>query len=195
MLLGQEGLNLEQKTNVEYFAKLETLRFSNRHGFLPKRTIFNLDSLLHSDNFKTRFLNKKGFSTFSFIEVAYAEDDLMQTAILSRDPQINQFYQFILGYDHINHKFYRLKGFLQNEFKLFLSEVKIYYALRNRRVLTDKQFLSDFEVDELDFECLMKAHKKNLSSVIYAKDSYKYDCLIPSASRVIFTEKGERVIR
>ena len=109
MLLGQEGLNLEQKTNVEYFAKLETLRFSNYHGFLPKRTIFKLDSLLHSDSYKTRFLNNKGFSNFSFIEVAYAEADLMQTAILSRDPQINQFYQFILGYDHVNNKFYRLK--------------------------------------------------------------------------------------
>ena len=87
--------------------------------------------------------------------------------------------------------FIDLKGFLQNEFKLFLSEVKIYYELRNKKVLTDKQFLSDFEVNELDFECLMKAHKKNFNSVIYSKDSYNLIVSFPLRPGHILLKKGK----
>jgi hypothetical protein len=78
---------------------------------------------------------------------------------------------YIIGINLVTGKSYRLLGFDTNDFLGFLSDFKELYKEKQGEKLTTKQFLKDYKVDELDFECLYNGLKSE------EIDRKKYPCL------------------
>lgn len=66
---------------------------------------------------------------------------------------------------------YKLKGFNSNDFFNFLSDFKEAYKESTGNKLSTKEFLKNYKVDELDFECLYQGLKQD------KVDREKYPCL------------------
>jgi hypothetical protein len=75
-------------------------------------------------------------------------------------------------------KSYRLLGFNTNDFLSFLSDFRETYKEKQGEKLSVKQFLKNYAVSEIDFECLYKGlNNKEI-------DVKKYPCLVRSSDPI-----------
>ena len=74
---------------------------------------------------------------------------------------------------------YRIKGFYGNDFLGLLHEIQVYYLDDKKKKLAIKQFLKDYTVEGLDFECLFEGLTSNES------DFNKFPCLKNCSDAII----------
>lgn len=78
--------------------------------------------------------------------------------------------KYIIGINK-NGKSYRLMGFENNDFLGFVNDYIEEYNSMNDKKIDTKQFLKNYFVEELDFNCLYKGLRENIV------DRKKYPCL------------------
>lgn len=102
---------------------------------------------------KYEFVKSKGFNDIVFFKIIVSYDVVNNdefSKIMSRTTPYN--YSFLFGYNLINHKIYRLKGFLIND---FYSLFDFLHSNTMPEILNSKKtFCNNFFVQDLDLECL-----------------------------------------
>jgi len=188
------GLSAEsQNQDVNYFeiekkAKFHVLRLESTHGVIEVDKFCIVDSLLDSRYFESKTLEQSGFKNYIFIEVSFAEVDFFEYYTKGISVENLFFNQFILAYDKINRRFFKLKGFLNNEFPLFYKSLILKSDLKTQKILMKKNkksakyFRKNYYVNNLDFEVLIE----NIDNI----NNWKIKSLLPSSSRLFVDQNG-----
>ncbi len=177
---------------VLFNSKLNAIDFSDvllDEEKLEKLSIILNDTLL----FKAELLNSKGFKDFFFIKVAtlhigladflqYGATELKETNF---DFSKYYYFEFILAYDIIGNRFYKLKGFTKNEFDLFYFEYGISArSWEHKNLRIKKQFIENYYVESLDLECLFEAIH-NRKALTYHPFTSEFPCMQPNVIRLV----------
>lgn len=186
--LGTSQNNNEQIASIEKMAKFQVLRLESTHGKIEIEDFCIIDSMISSKFFKTKILNQIGFKSYLFVEVSFAEVDFFEFHTKGIDVE-NLFYnRFILAYDIINKRFYKLNGFLNNEFPIFYKSVILKSDARVKKILPKKNrksikyFKKHFTVSGLELDILVE----NIEDI----NNWKIPVLRPSASRLFIDQYG-----
>jgi hypothetical protein len=182
------GVKLQGQSidDIFFTAKMNVIDY-NTYVFSEKTT--SKLSLILSDSryCEADTLSNKGFRDVLFIKVRFADGNFEQLieqiendGKLS-DEGIGEVYafDFVLAYSYQRNRFYKLKGFVYNEFDLFYSHYILSSSNIERQKIKD-DWLEHYFVEGLDINCLyssMKRKKKPLD---------KYPCLRPSETRLLY---------
>jgi len=171
-------------------AKLNTIRFDN---LIITRELFKeIPTLLTDTAFcKTKILKEEGFNKVLFIKVELADASFPELVKLSKvelenkpyiESKLGKIYlfEFVLAYSFTRNRFYKIKGFSNNEFDEFFFDYMIGATTLEKDILKDKKkMLKQYSIDEIDLECLLNStHSKKVN----------YDdfpCLRPAYSRMM----------
>ena len=138
---------------VVFNAKMNIVSFDN-----SMRTEIDYIGLIKS-KCKYQFINSKGFNDIVFFKIIVSyniENNDEFSKIINLTSPYN--YSFIFGYNLLNHKIYRLKGFLTND---FYSLFDFLHSNTNPEVLNSKKiFCNNFFVQDLDLECLYDSNEE-----------------------------------
>ena len=156
--------------NVVFNAKMNIISFDNSN-MSREEIISIIDSKV-----KYKVIKSKGFSK----EIVFFR---LEAEPLVNNDSSNYFYDpinqynssFIFAYNSKNFKIYRLKGFKENDFKIFFNQMDSFldfsvsssYDLKSR-----KRFLKTFFVEGIDLGCLFDSLK--------IKPKKSCDCLKPN---------------
>jgi len=134
---------------------------------VENQSLYNISAVqLCLDEDNVSFLSSKGFDNYYFIKIqirnAFPENfeldpETSKDALTKNRIPFNC--DYILAFNKINSRFYKLKGFKENEF-ISLWE-------KPPRKKDKERILKDCWISELDIECLFDAHfsrKKDLSN-------------------------------
>ena len=149
-------------------AKMNIIKFNN-----SERTKEILIGLINSKcNYS--FLQARGFNNVVFFSINLSHDTIANNTFSYRVGN-NYDYNFIFGYNIINHTIYKLKGFEINDFGALYNFLK-------KDNLPDhlepaKNFIKNFYVDKLDLYCLYAWYKKCLKKKCLL---YNRKCVIPA---------------
>lgn len=168
---GQENPKIDT-TKVYYSLKFKVLdKYSKT---IDKNRLKIIDSIITKTNLlKIKELKSNGFNNIIFYKIT----NIIITNELEHD--------FIIGYQIDGGNFFRLKGFLNNDFYyLFKFEVRIdseYPAnLISRK--NKKAFLKNHYIEEIDLNCLVE----HLNS----KEHWTIPCLTP-INKILIDDLGE----
>ena len=140
-------------SSIELSAQIDTTAIKNKailyayldiveSGYESVTAIDINDYLEHS---KCKILKSKGFlSDMVFFSLEFRYKDIY-------------IYDFILVSDEKGYWCYRLKGFSDNQFRLFLQHLK---EKNYDNIGREQAFLKNYWVEELDLACLYKGHKR-----------------------------------
>lgn len=180
--------NFQQTIDIEKMAKFHTLRLENNRGKLEINSFCGLDSLIDSKYFKTKILENKGFNNYVFIKVEFAEDNFFDFHLENINHEHMVFFEFILAYDKIDNLFFKLKGFINNEFPMFYKSLILKSGGRAKKILFKKNKKANrlmtkfYHVEGIDLGILLK----NINDI----NNWKIPELRPSPSRLLVDEYG-----
>jgi hypothetical protein len=141
--------------NVVLNAKMNIVSFENSNT--SKEEIINIiDSKV-----KYKVIESKGFSKdIVFFRLVAEPPNNNDSSNYFYEP-INQYNSsFIFAYNSKNLKIYRLKGFKENDFKLFFNHLNSYLDMDEASsydLKTKKRFLKTFYITGVDLGCLYKS--------------------------------------
>lgn len=156
--------------NVVLNAKMNIISFENSNK--TREEIINIiDSKV-----KCRVIESKGFSNDIVFFRLVAEP-------LNNNDSSNYFYEpinqynssFIFAYNSKNLEIYRLKGFKENDFKIFFNNLNLFLDLNvssSCDLKTKKRFLKTFYVEGVDLDCLYES--------LNSKNKKDCSCLKPN---------------
>ena len=159
-------------SDLEYSLKFKVIEYPARG--MTEKYLKKIDSIISkTDMISVREVKSKGFSNVNFYEITIKE----------KNPELNEVY--IIGHQLDKNKFFKLKGFLYNDFYyLYKFEVRIdsespvnLLSKKNKR-----QFLKNHLIEGLDLECLIKH--------IREKENWNIPCLNPS-QKILIDDYGE----
>lgn len=185
-----KGQNLSDTNSIIFNAKLNTIKF-NKLVITPDG-LAKIPILLANTLFcKSTILNSQGFNKVIFIKVQLADDILPELLKFSEKELENEphlkselgeifLFDFVVVYSYTRNKFYKIKGFLTNEFDDFFFDYMLAAKISEREILQDKKkILKHYSVDEIELSCLLKSiHTRKI-------DYDDFPCLRPSDSRLI----------
>jgi hypothetical protein len=176
--------------NVMYNAKINTIKFKSIQ--IQRDKLLDLNRVINDTVFcKAKVLKHTGFRNTIFIKIIIADKlvhdlfrgygDFEKNYIDFRNGVEEYSYsEFILAYSIIKKKYYKLKGFVENDFPLFHRDyIMIHGSTEGDILYKRKKWMKYYSVEELDLYCLMKSRKAR------KKRYSKYPCLEPSTSRRI----------
>lgn len=171
-------------------SKREVIRLNNSLGVIDSSKYHLIDSLLSTDIFKCKFLKSEGFKlNIKFVEVSFSEDDFMTFLIDDYNPEnkLNIYMKFVLAYDTSTNRFYRLKGFLNNDFKIFVRMTFRLFLSKGNKKIRKSKIKKFLKVESLDIKCLAN----NMNNI----NDWEKPCLKPAPSRLISMKKGHYIIQ
>ena len=125
------------------------------------------------DQLEILYLDSKGFNRFGckFMFIALGVVDI--------DNNLYTISPYVLGYVKKKNyfKFYRLAGFVHNDFRIFLNDLPKYIPYTKSEIGKAKNFNRIFSVNGLDFSCLFSALKdrktKQFHHCLYSNLKFK----------------------
>lgn len=180
---------VKDTAEVLFSAKLNVVSFGTvlfDQEKLAKLPLILEDTLLC----KAKLIKSAGFSNVLFVNISIADDNISEIlrhpadSMLSHSFDTSEIYysDFILAYYQNANKFYKIKGFVENEFDIFYYEYSMSSHFWEKELLKNKKkFLSAYTIEGVDLGCLYRhIHSKRKPSL------KKCPCLEPNPSRVIF---------
>ena len=151
---------LDAKNNSSRYISSKIIKNDSLYNDFNNKTEFSLESLNVIFTKSLTFSNKFNFYVIS--------------EFLKNKNSIISVYtkKHILAINPITGMSYRLLGFNGNDFLSFLSDFKEEYKEAFNRNISTSEFLKNYKVEGLDFECLYKGLKSD------ERDIKKYPCLI-----------------
>ena len=162
----------ELNSDLEYSLKFKALEYPARG--MTEKYLKKIDSIItKTDIVSVSEIKSKGFTNVNFYKII----------IKNKIPELNE--DYIMGHQLDKNKFFKLKGFLYNDFYyLYKFEVRIdsespvnLLSKKNKR-----QFLKNHLIEGLDLECLIKH--------IREKENWNIPCLNPS-QKILIDDYGE----
>lgn len=166
-----QNRNTNDSISLDYSLKFKVL--DNSSTTIDSEELRKMDSIISKTNdIKVEKINSKGFNKIDFYKISTkAFDNYRET--------------YIIGYQYDIRKFFRLKGFLNNDFYYLYKYEIILDTEQPTHLLTKKNkqlFLKNHTIQDLDLECLI--HHIN------DKENWKIPCLNPS-QKVLIDDFGE----
>lgn len=160
----------KDSSSIDYSLKFKVLENYNRK--MDKSQLSYIDSIISkTNNIKIEKIDSKGFHNFDFYRVILKLDNFENV--------------FIIGYQIDGGVFYRLKGFVNNDF-YYLYKFETRILTNNPSNLLSKKnkklFLKKHSISDIDLECLINH--------ILDKENWKIPCLSPS-QKIIIDDYGE----
>ena len=146
-------LQVIDTSNMLLKAKVQLIQFMN---FIEEDSSI---CLFLSKPIDYKLLQSKGFAKhLAFFEIVLSWNEQTNFQFLYEDT-------VIFAYNNRSKKLYRLKGFKDNEFKLFFNDLKfsnIDFSVAGEDDLkSKKRFINTFNIDGLDLKCLFDSLKKH----------------------------------
>lgn len=176
---------------ILFSSKLNVVNFTN--NLFDEDLVKKIPFLLNDTTYcKATVLESVGFKEVIFIKVSFADENFyellgypikdLENKNLDAKQEI-YFSDFVLAYYPKKNKFYKIKGFVNNEFDMFYYDYSISANnLEKETLRNQKSFLQNYKVDGIDLDCLYEAiHLKKKPSL---KD---YPCLEPNYTRMVLT--------
>ena len=161
-------------TNSQLYYSLKFKVLENYSGYIDKDKILKMDSIItKTDLFNIQKIKSNGFTNFDFYKIIY--NNVCST--------ITE--QYIIGYHIYGKKFYRLKGFLNNDFYyLYKFETRIDSGspINLLSIKKKKYFIKNHFIEDIDIDCLIKN--------INVKENWRIPCLNPS-QKILLDDYGE----
>ncbi|MBW6498906.1 MAG: hypothetical protein K0B09_10985 [Bacteroidales bacterium] len=175
-------------TAILFNSKLNTVNFSN---ILFDNELIEKLPLILNDTFfcKASILETVGFRDVTFVKVSFADEKFSEIIKYPIDNINNKifdkeeiyFSNFVLAYSHKKNRFYKIKGFVNNEFDIFYYDYSITSDNLEKKVLRNRRsFLRNYKIEGIDLNCLYKS--------LRAKRKHSlgdYPCLEPNHTRMI----------
>jgi hypothetical protein len=168
---GQTNVKIDS-SDISYSIKFMILQGSFKT--INKDIINTIDSIINKTNrLEIKKIESKGFNNIDFYKVTYKSSNYKHKS------------EYIIGYNADGNTYFRLKGFLNNDFYyLFKFEVRIdseYPAnLISRK--NKKDFLKNHYIEEIDLNCLVEH--------INSKEHWTIPCLTP-INKILIDDYGE----
>jgi hypothetical protein len=116
-----------------------------------------LDDFLELE-FKMDTLNTVGFENFIFLSINPNPENPRNISLERIQVIPNSCKEFIVAIDKKSKSLYRLKGFVYNDFLVFMDFLK---ALGYLFLSSSRKFIKNYQVSQLDLEYLYSAFKPN----------------------------------
>lgn len=161
-------------TNSQLYYSLKFKVLENYSGYIDKDKILKMDSIItKTDLFNIQKIKSNGFTNLDFYKIIYKN---VYSTITE---------EYIIGYHIDSKKFYRLKGFLNNDFYyLYKFETRIDSGspINLLSIKKKKYFIKNHFIEDIDIDCLIKN--------INVKENWRIPCLNPS-QKILLDDYGE----
>jgi hypothetical protein len=125
---------------------------------------------LEIDELKTTELSPVFFIDYKLYKFNVGTNKIHVKNNISIKINFGQCTEYIIAYNDVLQKYYRLKGFSSSDFNTLMSDIILHYdnKLTSKEVVKNLEFLN---YEELDFKCLLKYSKDS------PKNRWKYPCM------------------
>jgi hypothetical protein len=168
------GQNFAKNDSINLFYSLKFKVLEKPYKEISPIELKKIDSIIYkTDLLKIKKIASKGFYNVDFYKIVFkTEFEGFQE-------------EYIIGYQKEGKNFFKLKGFLNNDFYYlykFESRINSKSPINLESKKNKRLFLENHFIEELDLECLIK-HLKD-------KENWKIPCLNPS-QKIILDDYGE----